>query len=106
MPDAAEVVALVLELLDLDHFGKAGDPFDEGILDGPPHGAGERHELRGIELLVAEEDDLVLEKGGANLARRDLAREVDAEDLGAERAGDFPNLYCSTLMFWLLMIEA
>jgi hypothetical protein len=62
--------------------------------------------LPGIELLVTEENDLVLEEDGADLARRDLAREVDAENLGAERAGDFPNLYCSTLIFWLLMMEA
>jgi hypothetical protein len=62
------------------------------------------HELGGIKPLVAEENDLVLEEGRANLASRDLAREVDAEDLGAERAGDFPNPYCSTLMFASRMI--
>src|SRR5688572_5091464 len=111
MPDAAEIVALVLELLHLDHLGKPGNALDEGILDRPPHGAREGHELRRLELLVAEEDDPVLQKRAANLPHRELAREVDAEDLGAERSGNTPDLqavqpYCSTLMFWLLMMEA
>jgi hypothetical protein len=101
MPDAAEVVLLVLELLHLDHLGESGDALDEGILDRPAHGASERHELRRVELLVAEENDLVLQERLSNLRCREIPRKVDAEDLGAERSGDAPDLqaYCSTLMF-------
>jgi hypothetical protein len=41
---------------------------------------------------------------------RKIFREIDAEDLGAERSRDTPDFeavrpYCSTLMFWALMIE-
>jgi hypothetical protein len=98
-------VALVLELLHLDHLGKAVDALHEGILDRLAHAARERHELRRVELLVAEEDDLVLEKGLANFPFGEILRKVDAENLGAEGSRDPPDLYCSTLMFWLLMIE-
>jgi hypothetical protein len=65
----------------------------------------ERHELRRVELLVAEEDDLVLEKCLSNFLFREILREIDAEDLGAEGSRDASDFYCSTLMFWLLMIE-
>ncbi len=59
----------------------------------------------GLELLVAEEDHAVLEKRGPNVLGGDVFREINPEDLGAERASDSPYFYCSTLMFWLLMIE-
>ena len=80
-------------------------PLTNGILDRLSHAARERHELRRVELLVAEKDDLVLEEGLANLPGRNFSRQIDAEDLGAEGSGDPSDLYCSTLMFWLLMIE-
>src|SRR5688500_12920073 len=93
MPNAAEVLALVLELLHLDHFREARDALDEGIFNGPAHAAGERHELRRGETLVAQEDDLVIEKRPADFLRRNIFRKVDAEDLCAERAGDAPDLH-------------
>jgi hypothetical protein len=93
MPDAAEVVALVLELLDLDYFGEAFDAFHERILDRLPHSARERHELRRLERLIAEEDDLMLEKRLSNFPYGKLSRQIDAEDLGAERPGDAADLY-------------
>ncbi|HEV3011389.1 MAG TPA: hypothetical protein VGX52_20405, partial [Burkholderiales bacterium] len=63
------------------------------------------HELRRVELLVAEKDNLMLEKCLSNLFFRKIPREIDAEDLGAEGSRKSPDFYCSTLMFWLLMIE-
>ena len=105
MPDAAEVVPVLLELLHLDHFGKPFDALDEGILDRLSQVARKGHELRRVELLVPEKDDLMLEQGLANVPGRNLARQIDAEKLGAEGSGNPSYLYCSTLMFWLLMIE-
>jgi hypothetical protein len=46
----------------------------------------------------------VLEERAADLLRGNLARQVDAEDLGAERACDTPYFYCSTLMLALRMM--
>ena len=106
VPDAAEVVLLALELAHLDHFRKAVDALDERILDRPAHGARERHELRRVELLLAEEDDLVLEEGRSDLFSRKASREIHPEDLGTQRTGELADLYCSTLMFCALMICA
>src|SRR4051812_30669964 len=100
-------MALVLELLHLDHFGKAIDSPDERILDGLAHAAGEGHESGGIELLVAEEDHLVLEERLANFRFGKLAGELDAEELGPERAGDLADLQAraySSLIFAFLMM--
>jgi hypothetical protein len=96
----------VLELLHLDDLGKALDARHEGVGNGLADGTRERHELRGIELLVAEEDDLVLEKCAPDFGRGDFAREIDAGNLGAERSRDPFDSYCSTLMFCALMIAA
>jgi hypothetical protein len=60
--------------------------------------------LRRLELLVAEEDDLVLEEGPANFLGRNLLREIDPQDLGAQRARESSDFYCSTLMFASRMI--
>jgi hypothetical protein len=97
-------VLLVLELLHLDHFGEAVQAFDERILDRLAHAARERHELRRVELLVAEEHDLVLQECVSNGFFIKAIRKIDADDFGAERSGDLANFYCSTLMFWALMI--
>jgi hypothetical protein len=56
-------------------------------------------------LLVAKEDDLVLEKSFSNLLFGKILRKVDPEYLGPKRSRDSPDFYGSTLMFWLLMIE-
>jgi hypothetical protein len=95
----------VLEFLYLDHFGESFDALDEGIFDRLSQPAREGHELRRIELLLAEKNDLVLEKRLADFRSGEILRKIDAEDLGAERPRDAAYFYCSTLMFWLLMIE-
>jgi hypothetical protein len=95
----------VLELLHLDHLGEAIDAAHERVFDRLAHAPGERHELRRLEGLVAEEDDLVVEKCLSNFPLGEVSRKVDAENLGAERARDAADLYGSTLMFWFLMIE-
>ena len=92
MPDAAEVEALVLQLLHLDDLGEALDALHERVLDRLAHAARERHELRRRQRLVAEEDDLVLEQGLANLFRGNFPREIHPEDLRAERARDASDL--------------
>jgi hypothetical protein len=96
----------VLELAHLDHFREAVDALHERVFDRPAEAARERHELRRVERLVAEEDDLMLEEGGANVVFGEGLRKVDAEDLGPEGAGKPADFYCSALMFCALMIEA
>src|SRR5687767_12820741 len=93
MPDAAEVVLLVLELADLDDLAEAGNALHERILDRLSHAAGERHELRRVELLVTEKDHAVLEKRRANFPLGKVPGEIDAEDLRAERARDAPHFH-------------
>jgi hypothetical protein len=61
--------------------------------------------LRRVEPLIAEENDLVLEKCFPYFLLGYIPREIDAEELRAERTGNSLDFYCSTLMFWLLMIE-
>ena len=71
--------------------GKPSMPRHERVLDRLADAPGEREERRRAELLVAEEHDEVLEPRPADLGHRlvgEVGREVDAADLGAERAGD------------------
>jgi hypothetical protein len=44
--------------------------------------------LRGRQRLLAEKDDLVLEKRRADFFCGSVPRKIDAEDLGAERSCD------------------
>jgi len=44
--------------------------------------------LRRRQPLVAEKDDLVLEESTANFVLRKILREIDPEELCAERAGE------------------
>jgi hypothetical protein len=53
---------------------------------------------------LAEEENLVLEERPANRRLGEIPRKVDAVDLGAERSGDFADLYCSTLILALRMM--
>jgi hypothetical protein len=95
VPDAAEVAALVLELLDLDDLREARQPLDERVLDRLADRAGERHERGLVEALARKEDHLVLEPGRADRGdgrRVEGSGEVDAAQLGAERAGDAHDL--------------
>jgi len=43
--------------------------------------------------LVAEEDDLMLQKRFPDFPRGKLSRQIDAEDFGAQRPGDAADLY-------------
>src|SRR5512145_273223 len=95
MPYSAEVVPLVFELLHFDDLGKTLNARDERVRDRLTHCPRERHELHGIELLAAEEDDLVLEKSAAYCGD-DLIRQlsqVNCQELRAERAGDTPHFH-------------
>ena len=110
MPDAAEVAALVLELLYLDYFWKAVDPLDERVLDRPAHAAGKNHELRRRERLVVKKYDQVLEQSAPDCGggvSRQFARQVDPGDFGTQGAGnllDRQGHYCSILILAFLMI--
>ena len=81
------------QLRDRDDLGEAVDALHERVLDRLADAAREREELVGSELLVAEEHDEVLEPGRGGSRRpvssSSIAREVDAADLGAERAREW-----------------
>src|SRR5258706_13177548 len=96
MPDAAEVVALVLELLHLDHLGKPVEPLDEGIFDRLAQAPRERHELRRRKRLVVEEDDEVLEEYAADVGHDLFGQrfsKINPVNLGAEGAGKASNFH-------------
>src|SRR5262249_10302978 len=100
MPDAAEVYLLVLELLDLDDLRKALDAFDEGIFDHLAKTLGDCEELRRRQILIAKEDDEMVEPNTADF-RDGLvvegAREIDAGNLrpdGAAEAVHFDGARC------------
>ena len=66
-------------------------PLTNGYSTGSPMRRGEREERRRVERLVAEEHDEVLQPRPPDLGHGlvgQIGREVDAGDLGAERAGD------------------
>ena len=74
--------------------GVSGNPFTKGYSMGFAEAPAEGEELGGRQALVPEEDDEVLEPGAADRPDRLLAGvpgEVDAGDLGAERARDGMN---------------
>src|SRR5206468_2386871 len=85
------------ELFHLDDLGEAGDAAHERILDRSADAFRERHELLGGELLVAEEHHQLLEPYAPYLGdfRITQAPQVDAGDLGAERAGDALHVHPS-----------
>ena len=74
VPDAAEVHRLVRQLRDRDDLGEAVDALHERVLHRLADAAGEREELVGLEDLVAEEHDEVLEPGAADLGDRLVGR--------------------------------
>ena len=95
LPDDARVAGLAPDLDDLGiglqaHVVRV----DEDVSEAP----GQALLLVGIERLVAEEDDAVLEQrlpdaGDGGVVG--VPRQVDAVDLGAERAGDRMDLEAS-----------
>ena len=91
VPEAAERVALALLGLahDRDHLGVIGDRLDERHRAVRTEPAAERDLPVGREVLAAEEDDLVVEDGAADLGDHvvvEVGREVDAADHRAARA--------------------
>ena len=86
---------LVRQLGDRDDLREPFDALHERVLDRLADPAGEREELLGTEELVAEEDHEVLEPGPADLGDGlvdQVGREVDAGDLGPDRAGERQHL--------------
>src|SRR5262245_37155632 len=94
MPDAAEIVALVLELDHRRDHRRFGQTLELGIFDRLAEFAGEGELLARRRLLVAQEDHEMVEEGLAHLAHDvvvEVLRDVDAMKLGAQRAGDRPD---------------
>ena len=92
-----------------DDVGVAVDAGHERVAGDLADGAGEGEELVRRQRLVAEEHDAVLEPGCADLrdGRVEVAGEVDAGDLGADRSGDRPHGelrarhdVCSVIVRW------
>ncbi len=95
VPEAAEVVALVLELDHRRDERRFGQAVELRILDQLAELAGEGHVLLRRHLLVAQEDHEMVEEGLAHLGDHvvlEIARHVDAVQLGAQGAGDRPDL--------------
>ena len=95
MPQAAEVHLLVLELDHRRDLGKPLDALDERVLDRFAEAACDAEKFLRRQRLVAKEDHAMLEPRFAD--RRDallaeIVLEIDAEDLGAQGAGDRPDI--------------
>ena len=89
--DAAPVGLLVALLDDLDDPGKSVDALHEGVRDELGEMRGKVGMLLRAEILVPEEHDEVLVKGFVDFGQGvvgDWPAQVDAVDLGAERAGN------------------
>ena len=87
MPDAAEIVALVLELDDRRDHRRFGQALELRILDRLAELPGEGELLVRRRLLVAQEDHQMLQKRLAHLADDvvlELVRDIDTMELGAE----------------------
>ena len=95
MPDTAEIDPLMLQLDDRRDFREAVDPVDHGIGHRRAETAGEGELLRRRYLLIAEDDDQMIEQrlpdrrdGGVGQA----GRQIDATDFGADRRGNRRDL--------------
>ena len=90
VPDAAEVVAFVRELEDLDDLRVALDAFDKRVFDRSAEAGGEGAEGGEGEGLVPEEDHLVVEQGLSDRPGRGgivQTLQVHAADFGADAPG-------------------
>jgi hypothetical protein len=88
MPQPAEIDPLVFELDDRGDLREAVDALDERVFDRLAETPRQREQASGRQFLIAKENDEVVEPGLAD--RRDglgveLLREIDAENLGADR---------------------
>ncbi len=91
MPDPAEIDRLVRQLYDRRDHRKAVEAAHERVFDRLAEAPGEGQELRRAQNLIAKEHDQMVEQRAADFGDRlgrQLARQLDAEDLGADRAGD------------------
>ena len=85
MPGAAEVVAVLRVLRDLEDGRVAVERLHHRMHVQGAETAGEVDEVPGLEVLVLQEHDPVVEQ---RLVHREAPREVDARDLRAERQAD------------------
>src|SRR3954447_25759455 len=90
MPVAAEVGLLLLGLHHLEDVRKAFEAGDERVMARLAEVLPDIHEIRGLELLVADHQHRVLEERLVHLAPSGVIhpQEVHAADLGAERPGE------------------
>src|SRR5512143_2778316 len=95
MPEAAEIVALVLELDDRRDERRFRQAIELRVFDRLAKFPGKRQVLLRRRLLAAHEDHEMVEKSLAHLGDDvvfEVARNVDAVKLGSEGARDRPNL--------------
>src|SRR5207237_10684830 len=95
MPQPAEIDPLAFELDDRRDLGEAVDALDERVLDRLAEMPRQAEQFGRRQVLVAKEDHDMVEPGLAD--RRDgivveLLREIDAEDLRADRSRQWANL--------------
>ena len=90
MPDAAEIILLVLELDNRNDFRKSFDALDEGIFHHLAEAFCKAEELRRRQILIAKEDHAVIEPRLANGCDDVVARlggKIDAQNFRADGAG-------------------
>jgi hypothetical protein len=95
VPHTPEVVALVLEFHDGGDQRRLGKPGQIRVLHRFAETPGEGHLVLGSRLLVAQEDDEVVQKRLAHLPDDlliEIARHVDADDLGPQGSRQWTNL--------------
>ena len=97
MPGLAEGARIPLLLDDLEDIRILIHALDKGVVVDLAEPLGEGDLLLGRELLVAEEDDEMIEPGVIDLGERFIVDvcEIDAADQGAAGAGDGLNLDAS-----------
>ena len=96
MPPAADVLLLVGFLSHLGDLGMAVDGGEEPVDVDRAESARDCEVLLGSEVLIADDDDAVLEECSPDSGERlvvDPRREVDAEDFDSQRSRDRPDLH-------------
>src|SRR6185437_7553168 len=90
VPDAAEILGLVLQLDHRNDFRKSLDTLDERIFHDLAEAFGETEKFRRRQILIAEENHAVLKPGladGGNDVVARFGREIDPQYFRADRAG-------------------
>ena len=93
MPGAAEVLLLFRLLHHLEDEREAVHAGDEGVVAGLAEARSDLHEVRGLELLVAEDQDGKIKECLLHLAPVRKIPEIHPVDLRTEGAGERRDLH-------------